>query len=86
VSRYEDRFNDENKSSPEKEAIPPSENVPVTAKNNEDIEPQNSEPQEVKPQTKKVWKKKETTPSDTPIQKEQPSKSLSAGLENAPED
>jgi hypothetical protein len=40
----------------------------------------------VKPQTKKVWKKKETTPSDTPIQKEQPSKSLSAGLENAPED
>jgi hypothetical protein len=33
-----------------------------------------------------VWKKKETTPLDMPIQEEQPSKSLSAGLENAPED
>jgi hypothetical protein len=86
VSSYEDRFNDENKSSPEKEAIPPSKNIPVTAKNNEDTEPQNSEPQEVKRQTKKVWKKKETTPSDTLIQEEQPSESLSAGLENAPED
>jgi hypothetical protein len=44
VSRYEDRFNDENKSSPEEEVVPPLENVPVTVKNNEDTEPQNSEP------------------------------------------
>jgi hypothetical protein len=39
VSRYEDGFNDENKSSPKEEAVPPSKNVPVTVKNNEDTEP-----------------------------------------------
>jgi hypothetical protein len=44
VSRYEDGFNDENKSSPKEEAVPPSKKVPVTVKNNEDTKPQNSEP------------------------------------------
>jgi len=59
VSRYEDRFNDEDKSSSEKEAVPPAseeaapstENVPVTTESKEKEEPQEES------LIKKVWKK-----------------------------
>jgi len=63
VSRYEDRFNDKDKSSPEKEAVPlaseeamPStENVPVTTESKEKEGPQEES------LIKKVWKKKTTS-------------------------
>jgi len=62
VSRYEDRFNDKDKSSPEKEAVPPAleeaapstKNVPVTTESKEKEEPQEES------LIKKVWKKKTT--------------------------
>ena len=62
VSRYEDRFNDEDKSSSKKEAVPPAseeaapstENVPVSTESKE------KGPQE-ESLIKKVWKKKTTS-------------------------
>jgi hypothetical protein len=68
VSRYEDHWNDEpeKNESPLEEVTPPTDTPIITICKEE--ESKKDKPQKESPQSKKVWKKKERTPSDTSTQ------------------